>query len=75
MVDPSLILTLDPQARRGMALSALSVAFDALLCGGGGEKTPLILQVAEAVAVGVAGEGKEPPGMLDASGAQRSVGD
>lgn len=75
MVDPSLTLTLAPQARRGMALSALSIAFDALLCGGGAGKAALILQAAEAMAAGVAGELKEPPGMLDLSGAQRSVGD
>jgi hypothetical protein len=33
VIDPSLTATLAPQARRGMALSALSVAFDALACG------------------------------------------
>lgn len=33
VIDPSLTTTLAPPARRGMALAALSVAFDALACG------------------------------------------
>ena len=33
MIDPSMFLTLAPQARISMTLSALAVCFDALVCG------------------------------------------
>ncbi len=66
VVDPSLTATLAPQARRGMALSTLSVAFDALACGSARGKdvlrgqgmAKLILAAARDVAAGVAAEGR-----------------
>lgn len=80
-MDPSLTSTLAPQARLGMGLSALSVAFDALACGsdrgkdvlrGGkdGGMAELIMAAARDVAVGVAAEGR--PELLDPK-AQRCV--
>lgn len=79
-MDPSLTSSLAPQARLGMGLSALSVAFDALACGSDrgkdvlrgkdGGMAELILQTARDVAAGVAAEGR--PELLDPK-AQRCV--